>query len=96
MSSKRNILAFSLSYPMRNVFWLLFLLVILGMLVWHAIDWDSNGMYPSMLTWLKSGKGYLTVVYNVGFISLVGFVLSLTISGVTRLVSKHGRKDNKS
>jgi hypothetical protein len=66
---------------------LVFLVLVIGLLTWHVISWQSSGRYWEMLQWVKSGKGYLTALYDLGIIIVIGVTLSLTIDRLTSLLS---------
>ena len=59
------------------------LLVICGLLIWHAILWQLSGMYQEMFGWLGSGKAYLTVLYNIGFMVVLGLTLGILLDKIT-------------
>jgi ABC-type uncharacterized transport system permease subunit len=59
------------------------LLVICGLLIWHAILWQVSGMYQEMFGWLGSGKAYLTVLYNIGFMVVLGLALGILLNEIT-------------
>jgi hypothetical protein len=40
-------------------------------------------MYQEMFRWLGSAKAYLAVLYNVGFMMILGFVLGVLLDKIT-------------
>ncbi len=64
----------------RAIILLSVLLVICGLLIWHAISWQVSGMYQEMFRWLGSTKAYLTVLYNIGFMMVLGFILGMLLA----------------
>ncbi len=63
------------------------LLILVGLLIWHAVYWQSTGMYVRMFDLLETGKGYLTVLYNLGFIIVTGIILGIlpgVIAGILK------------
>ncbi len=65
---------------------LVVLLLICGLIIWHAIYWHSTGMYLEMLNWLQMGRGYITVLYNLGLMLVLGAVLGLLMEKITDLL----------
>lgn len=59
------------------------LLVICGLLIWHAVSWQLSGMYQEMFRWLGSAKAYLTVLYNIGFMMVLGLTLGMLLDKIT-------------
>ena len=64
------------------------LTIICALIIWHAINWHVTGMYLEMFRWLGTGKGYLTVLYNLGLMLVLGIVLSLLMDNIARVISK--------
>ncbi len=67
------------------------LLSVCGLIIWHAIHWHSAGMYLEMFKWLQSGRGYVTVLYNLGLMLVMGTALSLLMGKITDLI---GHEEN--
>lgn len=65
--------------------------IICGLIVWHAVLWHLNGMYLEMFVWLQAGKGYLTVVYNLGLMLALGATLGLLMERIAELTG-YGRE----
>jgi len=68
-----------------TVIWVLILSIVCGLIVWHVIHWHSAGMYLEMFKWLQTGKGYITVLYNLGLMLVLGAVLGLLMQKITDL-----------
>ncbi|MFC1912327.1 hypothetical protein ACFLXG_04155 [Chloroflexota bacterium] len=62
---------------------LIILVIISSLIVWHAISWHSIGMYSEMLDWLQTCRGYLTVLYNLGLMLVLGITLGLFMEKIT-------------
>ena len=62
------------------------LLSVCGLIIWHAIHWHSAGMYLEMFRWLQTGKGYVTVLYNLGLMLVGGTALSLLMERIAELI----------
>ena len=71
---------------------LLILISIAGLLVWHAVSWHSTGMYLEMFSWLQTGKGYVTVLYNLGLMLVMGATLGFLMEKITDLFGYEVRK----
>jgi len=50
----------------KDAIWLVVLSIACGLLIWHAVYWYSTEFYLEMFQWLPTGRGYLTVLYNLG------------------------------
>lgn len=64
---------------------MIFLICMLVIL--HAIHWHSTGMYLEMFSWLKTGKGYLTVIYNLSLVLTLGAVLGFLMEKIAELIT---------
>jgi len=53
------------------------LFILRGLIIWHVIRWQADGIYLEMFDYLESGNGYLTVLYNLGLMLLTGVILGL-------------------
>jgi NhaP-type Na+/H+ or K+/H+ antiporter len=71
----------------RTIIQIAVLLVICGLLVWHAVSWHTGGMYNEMFQWLGTGKAYLTVLYNISFMIVIGVVLGMLLVKITGLAT---------
>ncbi|MBA7698841.1 hypothetical protein ES703_107523 [subsurface metagenome] len=60
---------------------------ILALLIWHVASWHNSGMYLEMSRWLQAGKGYITVLYNLGMMLVMGVVLGYLMEKVTDLIA---------
>jgi len=63
------------------------LTVVIGLLIWHVINWHSTGMYLKMYDWLQAGRGYITVLYNLGLLLAVGSLLGLLMKKIADLLA---------
>lgn len=63
------------------------LAVAIGLLIWHVIQWNSTGMYLKMYEWLQAGRGYITVLYNLGLLLAVGSLLGLLMKKIADLLA---------
>ena len=70
----------------RTTIWVVVLFLIFGLLIWHAVHWYSTGMYLQMFNWLQTGRGYLTVLYNLGLMLVLGILLCFLIGKITDLI----------
>ncbi len=66
---------------------LVVLLLICGVLIGHAVYWRYTGMYLEMFNWLQTGKAYLTILYNLGVMLLLGTTLGLLMERILDLIS---------
>lgn len=60
--------------------------IIYGLVIWHVVHWYSTGMYLEMFRWLETGRGYITVLYNLGIMLTLGAVLGLLMQRITDLL----------
>ncbi len=60
--------------------------ILFGLVTWHVVHWHSTGMYLEMFRWLEAGKGYITVLYNLGVMLTLGTVLSFLMEKFTDLL----------
>jgi len=66
--------------------------IVCGLIIWHAVYWHSTGMYAKMFKWLQTGKGYLTVLYNLGLMLVLGTALGFLMQKITDLVGYEVRE----
>ena len=66
--------------------WVLALSTICGLIIWHAVYWHSTGIYLEMFRWVDAGKGYITVLYNLGLMLATGATLAVLVEKITELV----------
>jgi len=81
--SKRGI---SVSKRKRAAAWVTALFIICGLIIWHAVQWHSTGMYLDMFNWIGTSRAYVTVLYNLGLMVLLGAVLGLLMEKITDLL----------
>lgn len=70
----------------KDVIWVTVLSVICGLIIWHAVQWHSTGMYLEMLNWAGTDKAYITVAYNLGLMLVLGAVLGFLMEKITNLI----------
>ncbi len=58
----------------KDSVWVAVLSIAAGLIIWHAVHWHSSGMYLEMFQWLRTGKVYITVLYNLGVMVVLGIV----------------------
>jgi len=61
------------------------LFIVCGLIIWHVVHWHSTGMYLEMFRWLQTGKGYITVLYNLGLMLVLGACLGFLLEKITDL-----------
>jgi len=79
----------------KDTIWVAVLSIAAGLIIWHAVYWYSTGMYLEMFRWLQTGKGHITVLYNLGLMVVVGTVLGFLMVKVIDLVSQFQRKGRR-
>ena len=70
----------------RVAIWVVALSTICGLIIWHAVYWHSTGMYLEMFYWMEGGRGYITVLYNLGLMLVTGAVIAILVEKITELV----------
>lgn len=60
--------------------------IVCGLIIWHVVCFHSTGMYLEMFKWLQTGKGYITVLYNLGLMLVLGAVLGFLMEKMTDLI----------
>ena len=73
---------------------LLILVSISCLIVWHAVSWHSTGMYLEMFNWVQTGRGYLTVLYNLGLMLTTGLILGFLMDRIFYLVGNKKKTEN--
>ena len=66
--------------------WVAVLSIVCGLMVWHVVHWHSTGMYLEMFNWIRSDKAYITVLYNLGLMLVLGATLGFLMEKITELV----------
>ena len=69
----------------KAAIWVVALSIVCGLIIWHVVRWHSTGMYLELFEWLQTGKGYLTVLYNLGLMLVLGTVLGFLMEKITDL-----------
>jgi len=57
-----------------------------GLVIWHVVHWYSTGMYLQMFNWVGTDKAYMTVLYNLGLMLVLGTVLGFLMEKITDLI----------
>ena len=70
----------------KAAIWVPIFSIICGLIIWHVVHWHSIGMYLEMFKWIGTGKGYITVLYNVGLMLVLGGALGFLMEKVTDLL----------
>ena len=60
--------------------------IIFGLIIWQAVYWHSTGMHLQMFNWLQAGRGYISVLYNLGLMLALGVLLGFLIGKITDLI----------
>jgi hypothetical protein len=79
----------------KTLIYLTALSIVCGLIAWHAVQWHLNGMYLEMFGWLQTGRGYLTVLYNLGLMLVLGTALGFLMEQITNLIGYRGRDGKK-
>ena len=79
----------------KDVTWVVALSIICGLIIWHVIYWHSTGMYLEMFQWLEVGKGYITVLYNLGLMLLLGVLLGFLMEKIMSLITQLETKERR-
>jgi len=69
----------------KAAIWVLALSIVCGLIVWHVIYWHSTGMYLEMFKWLQTDRGYITMLYNLGLMLVLGSVLGFLMEKIADL-----------
>ena len=70
----------------KAVVWVVALSIACSLIILHAVRWHTTGMYLEMFGWLETGKGYITVLYNLGIMLALGAGLGLLLENITDLL----------
>lgn len=79
----------------KDVIWVTVLSIICGLIIWHAVQWHSTGMYLEMFKWLNTGRAYITVLYNLGLMLVLGIALGFLIERITYLIGYQKNTSNE-
>ncbi len=69
----------------RAAIWVVALSIICGLIIWHVVQWHSTGVYLEIFGWAGTDKAYITVLYNLGLMLVLGSVLGLLMEKITDL-----------
>jgi len=61
-------------------------LFICVLIIWHAVHWHSTGLYLEMFNWIGNDKAYLTVLYNLGVMLVLGVSLGFLMERISDLI----------
>lgn len=75
----------------RAAIWVVVLALVCGLVIGHAVYWRSSGMYLAMFHWLRTGRGYLTVLYNLGLMLVLGALLGFLMQKIADLTGSWHR-----
>ena len=70
----------------RAAIWAVALSIICGLIIWHVVQWYSTGMYLEMFSWIGTDKAYMTVLYNLGLMLVLGTVLGFLTEKITDII----------
>jgi len=70
----------------RAAIWVAALSIICGSIIWHVVYWHSTGMYLEMFNWVGTDKTYITVLYNLGVMLVLGAALGFLMEKITDLI----------
>lgn len=71
------------------------LLPVCGLIIWHVVHWHSTGIYLEMFKWLETGRGHITVLYNLGLMLVLGITLGFLMERITDLIGYAKNTNNK-
>jgi uncharacterized membrane protein len=64
---------------------IIILVVIIGLIIWSTITWNSDGTHNKMLSWVGSGKGPIVILYNLTLMLVTGILLGVLMGKITTL-----------
>ncbi|MBI4181262.1 MAG: hypothetical protein HY528_04955 [Chloroflexi bacterium] len=70
----------------KAAIWVALLTTVCGLVLWHAVSWHSSGKYLEMIQWLETGRGYLTALYNLGLMLVMGALLGRLMQKISDLL----------
>ena len=73
---------------MKAALWAVILTVAIGVVVWHMVTWHRNGTYLDMFRWTETGKGYLTALYNLAVMLVLGVLLGVLMDRIGSLAGR--------
>ena len=78
---------------MKAALWAVFLSIACGLVIWHMVTWYNNGMYLEMFRWTETGKGYLTALYNLAVMLVLGVLLGVLMDRIGALAGRGQGKE---
>jgi len=76
----------------NDAIWVAVLTAISCFIIWHVFHWHYIGMYLKMFDWIGTDSTYIVVLYNLGLMLGVGFVLGFLMKKITDLVGYEVRE----
>ncbi len=68
--------------------WVVVFSIAVGAVIVHMFAWHNNGMHLEMFQWPETGKGYLTALYNLVVMLVLGVLLGVLMDRVGSLVGR--------
>jgi len=56
-------------------------------IIWHVIHAHDTGIHARMYDMIAEGKGWISVLYNIGLVTLTATLLGLLMSSITGLLT---------
>ncbi|MBL7165784.1 MAG: hypothetical protein ISS55_04785 [Dehalococcoidales bacterium] len=81
-------MVFQQSARKKVIVWLVAIFVAAGAVIVHMIAWHNNGMHLEMFQWPETGKGYLTALYNLVVMLVLGVLLGVLLDRIGNLVGR--------
>ena len=75
-----------MSQRKQAAIWIVALLIVCGLIIWHVIHWQTTGMYLEMFWWIGTDKAYITVLYNLGLMLVLGATLGFLMEKIAELI----------
>lgn len=75
-----------MSRKRKTALWVVVLAVAVGAVGWHVVSWHLNGTYLEMFRWPEEGRGYLTALYNLGAMLVLGVLLGFLTDKIISLL----------
>ena len=77
-----------MSSRIKAILWVVILSGIIGVVIGHMITWNNNGTHVEMFLWPGTGKGYLTVLYNLALMLVTGVMLGMLMNIVGSMIGR--------
>ena len=59
-----------------------------GVVVWHMVTGHNSGLHLDMFQWPETGRGYLTALYNLAVMLVLGGLLGALMDRLSSLVGR--------